>query len=195
MRFAEISEPDGMAVVSCTNFGSDSGEDEGETPAVRCSLAECEVVNELLQDSHMSDPLSSNDNLRILHAPSGEVELTATNISVRSDMHEFWEPVIDNIKHTEVPINGCVALLVTRHLPTAILRTSKLIRSEAQAIVKTLIEEFIKQSQTKIIEFGKNRSKIRHCKILECLITQISRERNAVECQEDYDIQAILRRS
>lgn len=105
-----------------------------------------------------------------------------------------YEHLPRQIKHTEVSIDGFVAILITRHLPTAILRTSKLIRAEAQPIVNRLIQEFIEESQTKIIEFSKSGSKMRHCKILECLTTQIPRERNAVENLDDYDIQAILRR-
>ena len=105
-----------------------------------------------------------------------------------------YEHLPRQVKHTEVSIDGFVAILVTRHLPTAILRTSKLIRAEARPIIHRLIQEFIEESQTKIIEFSKSGSKMRHCKILECLKTQIPRERNAVEGLEDYDIQAILRR-
>jgi hypothetical protein len=105
-----------------------------------------------------------------------------------------YEHLPRQIKHTEVSIDGFVAILVTRHLPTAILRTSKLVHSEAQPIVKRLTQEFVEESQTKIIEFGKNGSRIRHCKVLECLISQIPRERNAVQEHEDHDMQAVLRR-
>jgi hypothetical protein len=105
-----------------------------------------------------------------------------------------YEHLPRQIKHTKVSIDDFVAILVTRHLPTAILRTSKLVRSESKAIVERLVREFIQESQTKIIELGKDGSKIRHCKVLECLIRHIPRERNALEDLEKYDIQAILQR-
>ncbi|KAF7681319.1 hypothetical protein GT037_000295 [Alternaria burnsii] len=92
-----------------------------------------------------------------------------------------YEHLPRQVKHTEVSIDDFVAILVIWHLPTVILRTSKLIRAEAQPIIKRLIQEFIEESQTKIVGLSKSGSKIRHCKILECLTTQIPRERNAVE--------------
>ena len=46
----------------------------------------------------------------------------------------IYERLPRQIKHTVVSIDGEVAVLVTRHLPTAILRASKQIYLEAHAI-------------------------------------------------------------
>lgn len=105
-----------------------------------------------------------------------------------------YERLPRQTKHTEVSIDGSIALLVTRHLPTAILRTSKQIYLEARAIVANLVRQFIEESPTKLIEFGKAGTKMRHSKILHHLMSQIPRERMALEDDEKYDIQSILQR-
>ncbi|KAI4943426.1 hypothetical protein J4E91_009335 [Alternaria rosae] len=105
-----------------------------------------------------------------------------------------YERLPRQTKHTEVSIDGSIAILVTRHLPTAILRTSKQIYLEARAIVANLVRQFIEESPTKLIEFGKAGTKMRHSKILHYLISQIPRERMALEDDEKYDIQSILQR-
>jgi len=106
----------------------------------------------------------------------------------------IYERLPRQIKHTEVSIDGETAILVTRHLPIAILRTSKQIRLEARTIVEKLVRQFIEESPTKIIEFGKSGTKMRQSKVLGYLMSQIPRERMAVEDGEKYGIEAILQR-
>ena len=105
-----------------------------------------------------------------------------------------YERLPRQIKHTEVSIDGERAILVTRHLPTAILRTSKQIRLEARTIVEKLVRQFIEESPTKLIELGKAGTKMRQKKILDYLMSQIPRERMAVEDDEKSDIEGILQR-
>ncbi|CAI9638118.1 unnamed protein product [Alternaria burnsii] len=65
------------------------------------------------------------------------------------------------IKHTELRYHlaNCFdtdkidsIILVTRHLPTALLRTSREIYAEAHDIVAALIRTFVKESQPRVIE-------------------------------------------
>ncbi|KAI4644708.1 uncharacterized protein J4E78_009527 [Alternaria triticimaculans] len=106
----------------------------------------------------------------------------------------IYERLPRQIKHTEISIDGAVAVLVTRHLPTAILRTSKQVHSEARTILEELVRHFIEESPTKLIELGKSGTKMRQSKVLQYFISQIPRERMAVEDDKKYDIQAILQR-
>ncbi|KAI4921628.1 hypothetical protein J4E90_000054 [Alternaria incomplexa] len=105
-----------------------------------------------------------------------------------------YERLPRQIKHTVVSIDGEVAVLVTRHLPTAILRTSKQIYLEAHAIVNKLVQHFVEESPTKLIELGKAGTKMRQRKVLDYLMSQIPRERMAVEDDDKSDIQAISQR-
>jgi len=105
-----------------------------------------------------------------------------------------YERLPRQIKHTEVFLDGERAFLVTRHLPVAILRTSKQLYVEAHAIVYKLVRHLVEESPTKLIEFGKVGTKMRQRKILDYLMSQIPRERMAVEDNAKYDIQAILQR-
>jgi hypothetical protein len=63
------------------------------------------------------------------------------------------------IKHTKVSTEfGPIIILVTRHLPTAILRTSTTVYNEARRIVSDLVRKFVQESQPKVIElqYGAN---------------------------------------
>ncbi|KAI8936950.1 hypothetical protein NX059_006178 [Plenodomus lindquistii] len=53
------------------------------------------------------------------------------------------------IKHTRITEHGSTFVLITRHLPLAILRTSREIHAEASAIVQKLVKEFIVKNPPK----------------------------------------------
>jgi hypothetical protein len=64
-----------------------------------------------------------------------------------------YERLPRQIKHTKVSTPaGSPIILITRHLPTAILRTSTTVYSEARRTVSDLIRRFVEESQPKIIE-------------------------------------------
>jgi len=85
------------------------------------------------------------------------------------------------IKHTEVRYVGIfhdstvdsTVILVTRHLPVAILRTSRQIHDEAYAIVANLIRTFVTESQPRAISHDM------HLHALHYLTRCITTERKA----------------
>jgi hypothetical protein len=89
------------------------------------------------------------------------------------------------IKHTELRYNlaNCYQntnkidsiILVTRHLPTALLCASREIYAEAHDIVAALIRTFVKESQPRVIE---NDSCVQILDVLRAV--SIERERLAV---------------
>jgi hypothetical protein len=63
-----------------------------------------------------------------------------------------YEQLPRQIKHTEIRCDGYQIIVITKHLPTAILHTSRTIRDEALAIVTNLIRTFVQESQPRMIE-------------------------------------------
>jgi hypothetical protein len=65
----------------------------------------------------------------------------------------IYERLPRQIKHTKVTtIASSSIILITRHPPTAIFRTSTTVYNEARRIVSDLIRRFVEESQPKIIE-------------------------------------------
>jgi hypothetical protein len=70
-----------------------------------------------------------------------------------------YENLPRQIKHTKVStITGSPIILITRHIPTAILCTSTNVYNDVRRIVLELIRTFVQESQQKIIELGGNGS-------------------------------------
>jgi hypothetical protein len=65
----------------------------------------------------------------------------------------IYERLPRQIKHTKVTtIASSSIILITRHPPTAILRTSTTVYNDPRRIVSDLIRRFVEESQPKIIE-------------------------------------------
>ncbi|CAN9098087.1 unnamed protein product [Alternaria alternata] len=96
------------------------------------------------------------------------------------------------IKHTELRYDDRLevdsVILVTRHLPTALLRASREIYAEAHDIVAALIRTFVKESQPKIFEHNS-------CDGLLDVVNVISTERAALSAGQSCLMIAVSQRN